>query len=161
MPFIKKKFKTYDEFGKASLVDVYGDENLSEAVSYEAQSFESAYFENNGQGQFKIRPLPKQAQISSINDIIIEDFDNDGNLDLILGGNLYNAEVETPRNDASYGLFMKGDGHGGFLPVPMYKSGLKISGEIRKINKVNINGKPEAILLFALNDDALQFVTKN
>ncbi|MBJ6368624.1 VCBS repeat-containing protein [Snuella sedimenti] len=161
MPFIKKKFETYDAFGKASLIDVYGAENLNKAVSYEANTFESAYFENTGKGHFKFHPLPKHAQISSINDILIDDFDKDDNLDVIIGGNLYNAEVETPRNDASYGLFMKGDGHGGFLPVPMYKSGLNISGEIRKITKININGKSKPMLLFALNDDALKFVTKN
>ena len=72
MPFIKKKFETYDAFGKASLVDVYGAENLDQATSYSANTFESAYFENTGQGHFKFHPLPKQAQISSINDILSE-----------------------------------------------------------------------------------------
>ena len=158
MPFIKKKFETYHSFGKASLTDIYGDENLREAVKYEVQSFESVYFENLGNGQFKAKPLPKLAQISSINDILIEDFDNDSNLDVILGGNLYNAEVETPRNDASYGLFLKGDGNGEFLPVPMHKSGLRICGEIRKIDKIRVQGKAEPLLVFALNDEVLQFV---
>jgi enediyne biosynthesis protein E4 len=44
----------------------------------------------------------------------VKDVDGDGNLDAILGGNLYNSEAETPRNDASYGLWIKGDGNGEF-----------------------------------------------
>ena len=49
---------------------------------------------------------------SSVNSINIDDFDKDGNLDLILSGNWYVSEVETPRNDASFGVFLKGNGNG-------------------------------------------------
>jgi len=43
--------------------------------------------------------------------IIAHDVDGDGNLDLIVAGNLYDAEPNTPRADAGNGLWLKGDGH--------------------------------------------------
>ena len=42
------------------------------------------------------------------------DFDKDGDLDIIAGGNLYNAKPEIGRYDASFGLFLENDGRGKF-----------------------------------------------
>ncbi|WP_242135634.1 VCBS repeat-containing protein [Aestuariivivens marinum] len=151
MPFIKKKFKTYDEFGKASLIDVYGETNLEQAISYGVQTFASTYFENTGDGKFVAHVFENLAQISSINDMVIEDFNGDGNLDIIAAGNLYNAEVETPRNDASYGLYMQGDGKGNFKSLMPYESGIYSIGEVRHIKKINISNKSSYI--FAINNN--------
>jgi hypothetical protein len=49
--------------------------------------------------------------------------DGDGNLDLIVAGNLYDAEPNTPRADAGNGLWLRGDGRGHFTPVPPVESG--------------------------------------
>lgn len=38
---------------------------------------------------FEIKPLPDLAQISPVFGIIASDFDQDGNLDIITGGNLF------------------------------------------------------------------------
>jgi len=37
--------------------------------------------------------LPNLAQVSSINQILIEDFDKDSNLDIVVAGNLYGSET--------------------------------------------------------------------
>ncbi len=55
--------------------------------------------------------------------IIAHDVDGDGNLDLLVAGNLYESEPNTPRADAGNGLWLKGDGHGHFTPVPPGESG--------------------------------------
>ena len=157
MPFIKKKFKTYDAFGKASLIDVYGEANLQKAISYGVQTFASTYFENTGDGKFVAHAFENLAQISSINDMVIEDFNGDGHLDIISAGNLFNAEVETPRNDASYGLYMKGDGKGNFKSLMPYESGLMIKGEVKKIKVIKLNGGGRAMLI-AKNNDYIQLV---
>jgi hypothetical protein len=68
--------------------------------------------------------LPDLAQSSPIKAIIAHDVDGDGNLDLIVAGNLYDAEPNTARADAGNGLWLKGDGHGHFTPVPAVESGL-------------------------------------
>ena len=103
MPFIKEKFKNYDKFGSATLEDVYGS-NLDEALHYEATNFSSSYMENKGNGEFVLHSLPVEAQFSYIFGMLAEDFDDDGNQDVLLAGNFYVPEVETGRADASIGL---------------------------------------------------------
>ena len=158
MPAIKNKFKNYNSFASASLEDIYSDKMLEESLKYEITNFESIYLENNN-GTFIAKPLPSEAQYSNINTILVEDVDSDGNLDLILGGNLYNAEVETPRNDASYGLWLKGDGKGDFTTQLPRNSGLVIKGDVRNIRKIRVGN--ESHILFAKNNDALQQIRIN
>ena len=80
MPFLKKKFPSYHSFASANMNTVYGKENLNKALHYQATSFASTYFENQGNGSFKAKLLPPLAQISSIRNLIPADFDQDGNL---------------------------------------------------------------------------------
>ena len=51
MPFIKEKFKSYHEFGNATLVQVYGKENLNNSINYKATNFSSMYFRNTGRNE--------------------------------------------------------------------------------------------------------------
>ena len=110
-------------------------------------------------GSFFARPLPQLAQLSSINKFVVDDFNSDGNLDVVLAGNLYNAEVETPRGDASFGLYLQGDGAGNFETRTMMESGLKIVGDVRGMKKISIID--EKHLLVAKNDDLLQLIKVN
>ena len=157
MPFIKEKFPDYDSFGKAKLTEVYGDKALSEALHYSATNFASVYIENKGDGNFVLHQLPLRAQFSSINSIIINDFDNDKNLDVLVAGNLYQSEVETARNDAGYGLLLKGDGHGNFRPLGYQKSGVHINGDVKKMAPILIGDKPS--ILIGKNNDYLQLIS--
>ena len=157
IPSIKKKFENYDAFGQATLIDVYGGENLEDALHYEAKNFATSYFENQGDGTFKTRSLGPMAQISSVNAINIDDFDADGHLDIVLSGNWYVSEVETPRNDASYGLFLKGNGKGDFEEIPSFKSGLYIKGDVRNTEIINTSQMGKALIIVK-NDDKAQII---
>jgi hypothetical protein len=151
MPFIKQKFPTYNEFGQATLADIYGIESLGTALNYKATNFASSYLENIGGGTFEISPLPAPAQISSVNGILSSDMDGDGNLDLVLGGNLFGSEAETPRNDASMGLFLKGHGDGSFTPVPALESGLYMGGDVKGIQFINLGEDKSLGIISARN----------
>ena len=158
MPAIKEKFKNYNSFASASLEEIYSDQMLEESLKYEITSFASVYLENKD-GKFIAKPLPYQAQLSNINAMVVKDIDSDGNLDVVLGGNLYNAEVETPRNDASYGLWLKGDGNNGFSAQLPRETGLVIRGDVRNIKAIKVGD--ESHLLVAKNDQALQQIRVN
>ncbi|BFP40140.1 VCBS repeat-containing protein [Flavobacteriaceae bacterium GF1] len=132
IPSIKKKFKNYTEFSKARLVDVYPETQLDDAIMYEATFFANTVFINDNK-TFKSRPLPNEAQVSSVNAIHLFDYDNDGNPDILMAGNLYGSEVETPRNDAGIGWLLKGDGKGNFKAIPPNESGVFINGEVKGI----------------------------
>lgn len=156
MPFVKKKFESYDAFGKATLKEVYGEKNLKNALHYTAKTFASTFFENQGKDNFKKMPLPAEAQLSSVNSILVEDFDCDGNSDMILAGNLYGSEVETPRNDAGYGLYLKGGRESTFEAVPMTKSGIAMKGEVKYLGQLR-GANSSKIILVAKNDNSVQF----
>ncbi|MDG1192115.1 MAG: VCBS repeat-containing protein, partial [Flavobacteriaceae bacterium] len=158
MPAIKEKFKNYNSFASASLEEIYSDQMLEESLKYEITSFASVYLQNND-GKFIAKPLPYQAQFSNINALVVEDIDRDGYLDVVLGGNLYNAEVETPRNDASYGLWLKGDGANGFRALAPRETGLVVRGDIRNMKSIKVGGQTH--LLVAKNNQALQQIRIN
>ena len=116
------------------------------------------YLENKG-GKFIIHQLPIEAQFSSINQILVDDYDKDGNLDALIAGNLYVSEVETPRNDASFGCFLKGDGKGNFKAIKPSKSGVFIKGDTKDLAEINV--KEQKYIIAAKNDDYLQFIKVN
>ena len=154
IPAISIKFKDYNSFAKATLADVYSTQSLKESMRYQAVNFSTSYFENTGDN-FLIHRLEDMAQISSVNAIYVDDIDGDGNQDIVLAGNLYGSEVETPRNDASYGLFMTGNGKGGFKAQMPYESGLMIRGEVRKMEKIMLKNGRKAILVARNNEELL------
>ncbi len=155
MPAIKQKFKDYASFSEATLEDVYTDDYLKNSLHYSVKSFSSVYLENTSKG-FKQHTLPNLAQLSNINEIIVKDYNHDENLDLLIAGNLYSAEIETPRNDASNGLFLEGDGQGHFKPISSSESGLYIPGDVKDLAQITIDG--QEYLIAAKNSDYLQFI---
>ena len=157
VPNLKEKIGKYDVFAALEIEQVYGNDNLENALHYKATTFASSYIENLGNGQFKVSSLPYQAQFSSINDILVDDFNNDGHLDALTIGNMFVSEIETPRNDAGTGLLMLGDGTGNFSVSTSQESGFFANRDAKKI--IVISNKKQKKLLIANNNDNLQCFT--
>jgi hypothetical protein len=66
--------------------------------------------------------------------------------------------LETPRNDASIGLLLRGDGKGHFLPIPAQESGLYLDGEVMNSSKIAIGSMKEKHILLGINNDSLQLI---
>jgi hypothetical protein len=130
MPVITEKFPNYESFAKASLEDVYGKEKLSEGLHLQARTFSSMVLMNDN-GNFNAKELPIEAQLSSINRSLVTDLNQDGNLDLIVGGNLFNVEFETTRYDASNGAALIGDGKGNFKALTAQQSALHLPVDMK------------------------------
>ncbi len=158
IPAIKSKFKDYNSFSTATLEDVYSKKSLESSTHYQIKSFASIYIENDN-GKFKIKKLPIEAQFSAVNQILVEDFNNDGHLDAVIAGNLYASEIETPRNDAGHGLYLKGNTKGDFSAVSPKESGFHAFGNVKDMIKIKV--KANDYIIVAKNNDALQFIKVN
>jgi hypothetical protein len=130
---------------------------LNQAVHYQVDTFASVYLQNDGDGTFTSLPLPSLAQISPVRGIVAHDVDGNSTLDLIVAGNLYHAEPNTPRADAGNGLWLQADGRGNFAPVPPFESGFLAPLDVTGLALVNTpTGKA---VLVANNGDSLRAFT--
>ena len=135
---LKKVFPDYNSFRSASIEDMFSSDQLDESLKLEVNTLSSSIFINKGNGRFDFYELPQVAQFSPIYSLLLKDFDLDGDIDIIAGGNLYNAKPEIGRYDASFGLFLENDGKGKF-EVPDSGYGFKLKGEVRSIILSNSN----------------------
>ncbi len=150
IPELKKKYLKFERYKNQTIQAIFSEQQLKNTVKLEVTELRSMMFLNDGKGNFEGRPLPIEAQFAPMRSVEIEDFDRDGNLDVILGGNFYRSKPELGIYDGTYGLFLKGDGRGNFEYLPSQQSGLKIKGEIRDFALLD-----EHKLLIARNNDYL------
>jgi len=147
MPFIKKKYLTYKPFAEATFDKLFTAEELKDVLKLQANYFKSTFIKNNGNGSFEISALPAVAQFSSLNGMVADDFDGDGNLDIVINTNDYGTEVSTGRYDALNGLLLKGNGDGTFIPLSILQSGIYIPGNGKAL--VKLRGKNGKYLIAA------------
>ncbi|NNG11597.1 MAG: VCBS repeat-containing protein, partial [Arenibacter sp.] len=160
VPAIKQRFKTFESFANADLMDIYGEKMLKQSLHYTVQTFAHQWIENKGDATYVMHSLPNRAQFSSINSFQEIDYNGDKYPDVVLGGNLYQSEVETPRNDSSVGLVMIG-GPNGFELIEPNKSGLMVTGDIRNMAVIKLTDKNSKALLLARNNDSLKLKKVN
>jgi hypothetical protein len=139
---MRSKFQNFKSFAAVGIDQLFSKEQLNGALILKANNLASAYLRNDGNGKFTITPLPVQAQFSVLNGMVVDDFDGDNNLDVLINGNDYGTEVSTGRYDALNGLLLKGNGKGGFSAQSILQSGIYIPGNGKSLVKLrSSNGK--------------------
>ena len=132
MPFIKDKFESYNAFASASVNDILGNDKIDKGVKLKAVDFHS-YIIWNDDGKFSFEELPILAQAFPINDLVFSDINADDKTDIILIGNDYNTEYETPRLDAGNGLAIINNGRNKMKSLSVTESGIFCPGDTKKI----------------------------
>lgn len=150
MPSLKKRYLKFEDFKDQKIGDIFSADQLKKSLTYDAYEFATSVFINDN-GKFTIKRLPVAAQFAPMYGIELQDFTGDGAMDILLGGNLFGAKPQMGRYDGSYGILLKGDGKGNFIPLPSQESGIKIRGEIRDIVSVS-SGKKKYVLIARNND---------
>ena len=149
------KFPTFGSFAAAPLASLLSPEQLKQSLHYGTDTFASVVLHNAGSGKFTMAKLPSLAQIAPIKAIIVRDIDGDGHPDLVVGGNLYDTEPNTPRADAGNGLWLRGDGKGHFLTVSPAESGFLTPLDVSSLSLLR-TGSGDAIVVGNVAD-SLQF----
>jgi hypothetical protein len=99
--------------------------------------------------------MPLIAQVSNVNGMVSDDFDGDGNIDLILCGNDYGTEISVGRYDAMNGLLLKGNGKAGFEALSIAQSGIYIPGNAKAMVKL-IGNKDSYQIISSQNREKLK-----
>ncbi|MET0243716.1 MAG: VCBS repeat-containing protein [Flavitalea sp.] len=141
MTVMKSRFRNYKSYASSGIKQLFPAEQFKGALVLKANNFQSVYIKNGGNNKFSIAPLPYQAQLSALNGILAEDFDGDGNLDLLINTNDYGTDVSVGRYDALNGLVLKGDGKGNFAALMINKSGIYIPGNGKSLVKFKTANK--------------------
>jgi hypothetical protein len=159
-PILKKKYERYSSFGVATMDDLIPANKKATALRLEANMLQSCFIRNDGNGKFSMIPLPLAAQVSIINGMIADDFDGDGNLDVLINGNDFGTHISIGRYDALNGLLMKGDGNGGFAPLTIQQSGIYIPGNGKALVKMT-GSKGNYLVAASQNRDDIKLFELN
>jgi hypothetical protein len=127
---LKKLFPDYESYRNVTIERIFEEPVLSKVPRQSVQQLSSVVLWNDGEAGFTEAVLPREAQLAPIYAIELEDFDADGDLDMVTGGNLHGAKPEVGRYDASYGLYLENMG-GRIWKKFKGNRGLKLEGEIR------------------------------
>ncbi|MCJ7465645.1 MAG: VCBS repeat-containing protein [Maribacter sp.] len=144
LPMLQKKFLSYSDFSKIkSLEDLTGKKPDSVLETKQVDELRSMIFLNS-EKEFTANPLPKEAQMSSIEAFYLDK--DHGNPVLYFGGNYMGYVTELGNSDANPGGVLSNFNNGNFksyenLPLPKNLS-------IRKIVKIG-----EGHYLFISNND--------
>lgn len=150
LPFIKKKYLTHKEYSKASVKEILSSSRLKKATKRKVSQLATVYLENRGDNMFIQHTLPFMGQISSVNDILVYDFNSDGFLDILLAGNNYDISTQLSRLDASKGEVFLNNQKGNF-----YYADYEIN--VPKVSKSmdTITTKKGMYLLVGRNNDSI------
>jgi hypothetical protein len=143
----------YEDYAKAGIEEILSNPQRDNAKKLYINHTNSSLLINDN-GNFRLKPLPVEAQFSITNSILYKDFDGDNKDDLLIAGNFYPFRVQQGKCDAGIGLLLKGDNRGNFIPVPAKTSGVYITGDVRDM--IEVKGRKAARIIVSKNDDRMQ-----
>ncbi|MEZ5302191.1 MAG: VCBS repeat-containing protein [Verrucomicrobiales bacterium] len=131
MPMVREKMKTFHNFAKATLSEIYSDDRLKSAKKWEVTEIHTGALINDGSAHFTFVPLPYQAQLAPAFGIALQDFDADGITDCALTQGFNSPQPETGHMDGGFGMFLRGTGNPAhpFAPVEPTESRLIAIGD--------------------------------
>ena len=149
LPSLRARFPTYASYAKATVAEIAGPA-LSNARKLTVTTFSSMLFLNRS-NHFTAVPLPREAQFAPAFGACVADYDGDGHEDVFLSQNFFATQPKIPRCDAGRGLWLQGDGCGGFRAVPGSESGVAVYGEQRGAAVGDFDGDGRVDLVVSQN----------
>jgi len=155
LPILKKENMQFATYAKKTIHDLFPENKIERAIKKSVHFSESILAVNDGNANFTFKKLPPQAQFSCINDIELLDVNNDGNLDILFGGNDYSLKPQFSQLDASFGGVLLGDGEANFNWISYKDSGFFVNGMINTITSYITPQKQSNIIVGVNNERPL------
>jgi hypothetical protein len=147
MPRIGARFSTYRAYAEATMADVLTEQERREAGRLRMNLLATSLFARDEEGTFERATLPAEAQFAPVFSIEVMDYDEDGERDVLLTGNINETRIRFGKYDANYGTLLRGEGDGSFEYVPQRRSGFELRGDVRGTVRVGDT------LIFGINRD--------
>jgi hypothetical protein len=161
IPSLKKQNLKHADFAVKTIQTLFPEEVVTKSVVKQVNYSANCIAWNNGNGNFTIKKLPAEIQLSSVNAVHATDVNKDGRNDLILAGNIFNFQPQFSRLDASYGWILINKGNTDWELLPQKKSGLFIKGQVRAIKKIETGNKKTQFLFLQNNDVPVMYQLNN
>ncbi len=148
---LKKQNLKASEYAKKTIEELWPREIIDNSIMKKSGISETVIAINEGGGKYSIKILPPRVQLSCICGISCMDVNNDGYMDLIMGGNNFEFKPQYSRLDANYGNVLLGNKELNFQWEDYTKSGFFIREEIKHLKQFkDRDGK--SFVIAALND---------
>ena len=158
VPSVLKRYPRWDQYERATLGEILGEDKLAKADRFAATEFRSGVLLSQRNGTYHFAPLPRIAQISPLQGLVTGDFDGDDHADIYTVQNSYAPITPVGRFDGGLSQLLLGDGHGHFSPVTPRQSGLVVAADAKALVMLDLdqNGWPD-FLVSRNNNNTLAF----
>lgn len=131
---LKKQNLKASEYATKTIQELFpASESFNNSIVKKVETGASVIAINEGNGNFTIKELPYRVQLSCVCGITCTDVNNDGNTDIILGGNNFEFKPQYSQLDANYGSVLLGNGKNEFAWQDYGQSGFYVRDEIKHI----------------------------
>lgn len=156
VPKIKNKFKSYENFGKATLSEIIEIKDF-ETDFFTVENLSSSYIKVDAYGFGALNPLPIEAQISPVNDILVTSTNNNRLGEIFMVGNDYTREKTNGWQDASNGLILKYNWKNEFESLITNDTGFLVGGDARRLVSIKDKEGDQMIMVTQNSGPILKF----
>jgi len=156
LPFLKARFNDYRSYGGKTIAEVFTPAELAGARVLRAAQFASVVALNEGEGRFRVQPLPMDAQRTPLFGLWAGDLTGGGKVDLLVAGNFLGLRPELGRIEGLDGLLLRGSGQGQFAAVSTAEGGVDLRGSVRDL--LSIRTRAGVLILAVRNNEAPRFL---
>ena len=149
IPSLKKKYLYYKDYASANMTDLFGADVYQTALIKELRELSSAIYWGSDNG-FTKNSLAPEIQYANVSSILLEDTDNNGTIDIIIGGNQSKIKPQFGPLESSNGWILKQQKNGIFEKP----TSLGVKGEIRSI--ISFKNKDQYSIILGRNNDSIK-----
>jgi hypothetical protein len=157
---LRKVYSDYASYGRATSTAIFSKLGTINPKQLSTQTLASSILENLGSDRFALVPLPKAAQVSSVNAIVVDDFTGDGKIDILVAGNNYAYRSQFGNSDAGVGLILTRNAKGQFEDVPASVTGLWLTGDVRNVRSLK-RARSGCLLLITRDNSRLSVMRRS
>ncbi len=155
LSYLKKRFTSHSKFAGKNLNEIFNDKELEVATQLEVHTLSSGYLLNKG-GSFTFQPFQKELQVAPIMAFLEYDFNGDGEVEVLVGGNYFGVNPYHGKLASMSGSILTTSGkvdEGAHLGLNFTQK------SVRAFNIIQVNDQD--YLLVTYNNDKPEFFSFN